>query len=211
MEKVGGRLSPDQALEICNKQDRGNLKIFIGYAPGVGKTYSMLNEGSRRREKYGQDVVIGYVESHTRAETDSQIGELEIVPKKKIIHNNIEMEEMDTEEIIARNPRTVLIDELAHTNVPGSKNKKRYMDVEEILCKGINVLTTLNIQHLESLNDVVFQITGIKVNETIPDHIVQSANEVVVVDLTPDALQNRMRRGNIYDLSKVSQALKNFF
>lgn len=210
MEKSEGRLSPEQALEICNKKDRGNLKIFIGYAPGVGKTYSMLNEGNRRR-KYGQDVIIGYVESHTRAETDSQIGELEIIPKKKIVYNNIEMEEMDTEKIIARNPRTVLIDELAHTNVPGSKNKKRYMDVEEILCKGINVLSTLNIQHLESLNDVVFQITGIKVNETIPDYIIQHASEVVVVDLTPDALQNRMRRGNIYDINKVPQALKNFF
>lgn len=204
------RLSLDEALKICNKEERGNLKIFIGYAPGVGKTFTMLNEGNRRK-KYGQNVVIGYVESHGRAETDSQIGDLEILPRKKVQYNNAEMEEMDTDAIIARKPETVLVDELAHTNVPGSKNKKRYMDVEEILCHGINVITTLNIQHIESLNDVVFQITGVKVKETIPDSIVQRADEVVVVDLTPDALQNRLKRGNVYDIAKVPQALKNFF
>jgi two-component system, OmpR family, sensor histidine kinase KdpD len=200
----------DKPIKIFDKENKGHLKIFIGYAPGVGKTYNMLTEGNRRK-KYSQDVVIGYVESHGRVETDAQIGELEIIPNKKILYNKTEMEELDTEAIIARKPETVLIDELAHTNVPGSKNKKRYQDVEEILRNGINVITTLNIQHIESLNDVVFQITGIKVRETIPDYIVQSANEVVVVDLTPDALQNRLNRGKVYDLEKVPQALKNFF
>jgi len=157
------RLNTEEAFKICDKESKGHLKIFIGYAPGVGKTYTMLTEGNRRR-KYGQDVVIGYVESHGREETDAQIGNLEIIPNKKIIYNKTEMKEMDGEAIIARKPETVLIDELAHTNVPGSKNKKRYQDVEEILCQGINVIATLNIQHLESLNDVVLQITGIKVN-----------------------------------------------
>ncbi|MDP4093836.1 MAG: universal stress protein [Bacillota bacterium] len=204
------RLDPEEAIKLCDKEGKGQLKIFIGYAPGVGKTFTMLTEGNRRK-KYGQDVVIGYVESHKRAETDAQIGNLEIIPRKKVIYNNVVMEEMDTEAIITRKPDTVLVDELAHTNVPGSKNKKRYQDVEEILCSGIKVVTTLNIQHLESLNDVVQQITGIKVNETIPDYIVQRADEVVVIDLTPDALQNRMKRGKIYDLEKVPQALKNFF
>lgn len=190
--------------------ERGRLKIFIGYAPGVGKTYSMLNEGNRRLG-YGQDVVVGYVESHGRSDTDSQIGKLEVIPRKKIMYNGHEMEEMDIEAVKARHPGVALIDELAHTNVPGSKNKKRYEDVEEILQSGISVISTLNIQHLESLNDIVKQITGVPVNETIPDYIVQNANEVVMVDLTPDTLQNRLRRGKVYDMAKVPQALKNFF
>lgn len=204
------RTSPEKALEVCKIQDRGHLKIFIGYAPGVGKTYSMLNEANRRLKR-GQDIVIGYVESHKREETDSQIGELEIIPRKKIEYNGVIMEEMDTDAVIARKPQTVLVDELAHTNVPGSKNKKRYEDVEEILCHGINIITTMNIQHMESLNDVVRQITGITVRETIPDYIVQHADEVVVVDITPDALQNRLKRGNVYNPDKIDNALKNFF
>lgn len=204
------RLSPDEALEKYNREGRGKLKIFIGYAPGVGKTFSMLNEGNRRKG-YGQDIIIGYVESHGRKETDDQIVSLEVIPRQTIPYNGVEMEEMDTAAILARKPYLVLIDELAHTNVPGSKNKKRYMDVEEILSQGINVLTTLNIQHIESLNDIVFQITGIKVNETIPDYIVQHADEAVVVDVTTDALQNRLKRGNVYAMDKVPSALKNFF
>lgn len=204
------RISPEEALKMACNQDRGHLKIIIGYAPGVGKTYAMLNEGNRRLRR-GQDVVIGYVESHQREETDRQIGELEAVPRKKVEYNGVAMEEMDADAIIARKPCIALIDELAHTNVPGSKNKKRYEDVEEILNAGINVITTLNIQHMESLNDVVRQITGITVRETIPDYIVEKADEVVVVDITPDALQNRLKRGNVYNLEKVPQALKNFF
>lgn len=200
----------EKAVKICNKEDKGHLKIFIGYAPGVGKTYSMLSEGNRR-SKRGEDIVIGYVESHGRGETDLQIGDLEVIPKKKVEYSKNVMEEMNTEAIISRKPSTVLIDELAHTNVPGSKNRKRFEDVEEILCSGINVITTLNIQHLESLNDVIRNITGIAVKETIPDYIVENADEVVVVDLTPDALQNRLKRGDVYDLEKVPQELKNFF
>lgn len=204
------RLTPEEALNICKRQDRGTLKIFLGYAPGVGKTYAMLNEANRRL-KYGTDIVIGYVENHGREETDEQIADLEVLPRRKITYNNVELSELDVEAVIKRHPATVLIDELAHTNVPGSKNKKRYEDVLEILAQGINVISTLNIQHLESLNDIVYQITGIRVNETLPDQILQQADEVVVVDLTPDALQNRLRRGNIYNPEKVPQALKNFF
>jgi len=145
------RITPEEALKQCNQENRGKLRIFIGYAPGVGKTYSILNEGNRRLKR-GQDIVIGYFESHQREETDKQIGELEIIRKKKIEYNGVVMEEMDTDAIIACKPQTILIDELAHTNVPGSKYQKRYQDVEEILCNGINVITTLNIQHMESLN-----------------------------------------------------------
>lgn len=200
----------ENADKVFDIKNRGTLKIFIGYAPGVGKTYTMLNEGNRRK-KYGEDVVIGYLETHERSETDKQIGELEIIPRKIIKYNKVEMEEMDTEAIIAKKPQFVLIDELAHFNVPGSKNKKRYQDVEEIILSGINVITTINIQHLESLNDVVHQITGYKVKETIPDYIVQRADEVVVVDLTPEALHNRLKRGNVFPLEKINEELKGFF
>lgn len=204
------RLTPEEALSIYRQQERGTLKIFLGYAPGVGKTYAMLNEANRRL-RYGQDIVIGYVENHGREETDEQVGNLEVLPRKVIEYSGVKLEELDVEAVVKRHPATVLIDELAHNNVPGSKNKKRYQDVLEILEQGINVITTLNIQHLESLNDVVFQITGIRVNETLPDKILQQADEVVVVDLTPDALQNRLRRGRVYNPDKVPQALKNFF
>ncbi|HEY9059375.1 MAG TPA: universal stress protein [Pseudobacteroides sp.] len=204
------RLTPEEALEIVNDQKRGHLKIFLGYAPGVGKTYSMLNEANRRYKR-GKDIVIGYVESHQRAETDSQIGSLEIIPRRNILYNGMSMEEMDTDAIIERSPQVVLVDELAHTNVPGSKYAKRYEDVEEILNHGIDVISTLNVQHLESLNDMVYDITGIKVRETIPDIVVEKADEIVVVDITPDALQKRLKRGSVYKLDKVDQALKNFF
>jgi two-component system sensor histidine kinase KdpD len=210
MEDELRRTTPEEALAEFKKSERGQLKIFIGYAPGVGKTYSMLNEANRRAKR-GQDVVVGYVESHGRKDTDDQIGTLEVIPRQKILYNNVTLEEMDTSAVIARKSQLVVIDELAHTNVPGSKNKKRYEDVAEILKCGISVLTTLNIQHLESLNDVVKRITGIAVRETIPDRIVDQADEVVVVDITPDALQNRLKRGNIYKADKINQALKNFF
>lgn len=204
------RTSPDKAFEISSKQQKGHLKIFIGYAPGVGKTFAMLNEGNRRLKR-GQDIVIGYMEAHDRKETNEQIGNLQAIERKKILYNGILMVEMDTDAVITRRPQIALIDELAHTNVPGSKNKKRYEDVEEILNAGINVITTLNIQHLESLNDVIKTITGIIVRETIPDYIVEKADEVVMIDITPDALQNRLKRGNVYNSEKVPQALKNFF
>lgn len=189
---------------------RGHLKIFIGYAPGVGKTYSMLNEANRRLER-GDDIVVGYLETYGRKETIEQIGNLEIIPRLKIQHDGRCFEEMDTEAIIKRNPKFVLIDELAHTNAPSSKNIKRYEDVEEILNSGINVVSTLNIQHFESLNDIIIQITGIKITETIPDSIINNADEIVVVDLTPTALQNRIKRGILYSSDMADKALKNFF
>ena len=204
------RTSPEEALLKANEKKIGELKIFIGYAPGVGKTYSMLNEGNRNFKR-GHDIIIGYIESHQRKETEGQISSLDIIPRKQIIYNGIKLDEMDTDAIIARNPETVLVDELAHTNVLGSKHKKRYEDVEEILAAGINVVTTLNIQHLESLNDDIKHITGIAVRETIPDRIVQNADEVVVVDITPSALQSRLRRGEVYKPQNVEAALKNFF
>ena len=204
------RITPEEALKIANCRNRGRLKIFLGYAPGVGKTYSMLNEANRRLKR-GKDIVVGYVESHQRVETDSQIGELEVLPRKKIEYNGMVMEEMDTGAVISRRPQVVLVDELAHTNVPGSKYPKRYEDVEEILENGIDVVTTLNIQHLESLNDIIRQITGVTVRETLPDRIVNQADEVVMVDLPPDALQKRLKRGSVYKLDKVDRALKNFF
>lgn len=204
------RITPEEAFEAVKNENRGHLKIILGYAPGVGKTYSMLNEANRRLKR-GEDIVIGYLESHGRIETDKQIENLKIISPKKLIYNNIIMYEMDTEAIIALKPRTVLVDELAHTNVPGSKNRKRYEDVEEILNSGINVISTLNIQHMESLNDIIKKITGVCVRETIPDSIVQNADEIVAIDITPDALQNRLKRGNIYKIETVDRALNNFF
>jgi two-component system, OmpR family, sensor histidine kinase KdpD len=211
MEDFSRRLTPEEALKLaCAKDDKGKLKIFIGYAPGVGKTYTMLNEGNRRKQR-GEEIVIGYVEMHGRAETEKQIGGMEIVPRKKIEYSGKSLEEMDTDAIIKRHPTTVLVDELAHTNVPGSKNKKRYEDVNEILCAGINVITTLNVQHLESLNDVIKQITGVVVRETIPDSVVATANEIVAVDITVEALLNRLKRGDVYKKDKITDALRNFF
>ncbi|CAM2901777.1 universal stress protein [Hathewaya histolytica] len=214
MNSSENRLSPEEALEIVERETlqekRGSLKIYIGYAPGVGKTFSMLNEGNRYL-KDNKDVVIGYVETHGRYDTLNQIGDLAVIPRKKLSYNNKILEDMDVEAIIKRNPSIVLIDELAHTNVPNCERKKRYEDVLYILSKGIDVITTLNIQHLESLNDLVKQITGVTVNETIPDYIVEDADEVVVVDLTPDALQDRLKKGKIYKKENIKRALGNFF
>ncbi len=209
------RITPEEALRKLHEEEGdsskpGQLKIFLGYAPGVGKTYSMLNEANRRKAR-GEDIIIGYLETHGRKETEGEIGKIPIISRKKVFYNGVSMEEMDTEAVIRSKPHIVLVDELAHTNVPGSKNAKRYEDVEEILNAGINVVSTLNIQHLESLNDVIRQITGVKVRETIPDKIVENAYEVVVVDITPDSLQNRLKRGNIYKTENIDRALKNFF
>lgn len=210
MKKDFKRTTPEEALKKLREELSGRLKIYIGYAPGVGKTYAMLNDANSRFEN-GEDIIIGYLESHQRKETENQIGKLETVPRKKVEYNDVIMEEMDTDAIIARKPNTVLIDELAHTNVPGSKNKKRYEDVEEILSQGINVVSTLNIQHLESLNDIVRQITGVTVRETIPDKIIENADEVVVIDIAPTALQTRLKGGYVYKNENVGRALKNFF
>jgi len=189
---------------------RGRLRVYLGSVAGSGKTYAMLNEG-HRRESRGTDVVVGYVETHGRPQTQAQLGDLEVVPRKKVTYRGITREEMDTEAIIARHPKVALIDELAHTNVPGSKHPKRYQDVLEILDAGIDVVTTLNIQHLESLNDLVASITGIRVRETLPDWILDQADEVELVDISPHALRQRMKHGNIYPPERIDASLNNFF
>lgn len=179
-------------------------------AAGVGKTYAMLNEG-RRRKTRGTDVVIGYVETHKRPTTEQQIGDLETVPRKQVIYRGVTLEEMDTEAILARHPQVALVDELAHTNVPGSKHAKRYQDVQELLAAGITVISTLNIQHLEGLNDIVEAITGVRQRETLPDRVLDEADEVELVDIAPDALRARLRHGNVYPPDRASKALENFF
>ena len=189
---------------------RGRLRVYLGAAAGVGKTYAMLNEG-HRRESRGTDIVVGYLETHDRLQTQAQLGDLEVIPRKKVTYRGVTLEEMDTEAIIARHPKVALIDELAHTNVPGSRHAKRYQDVEEILDAGIDVVTTLNIQHLESLNDLVASITGVRMRETLPDRIVDQADEVELVDISPYALRQRMKHGNIYPPNRVDAALNNFF
>ncbi|PMB51310.1 histidine kinase [Fischerella thermalis CCMEE 5201] len=189
---------------------RGKHKIFIGMAPGVGKTYRMLEEGHALKEE-GIDVVIGLLETHGRKETAEMAEGLEIIPRKQIPRGNLTLTEMDTDAILARSPQLVLIDELAHTNVPGSPREKRYQDVEIILQNGIDVYSTMNIQHLESLNDVVARITSIVVRERVPDRILDDADEVVVVDVTPETLQERLVEGKIYAPQKIQQALDNFF
>src|SRR5712692_4481965 len=189
---------------------RGRLRVYLGAAAGSGKTYAMLNEG-HRREGRGTDVVVGYVETHKRPQTQAQLGDLEVMPRKQVTYRGVTLEEMDTEAIIARHPRVVLVDELAHTNAPGSKHPKRYQDVEELLDAGIDVVTTLNIQHLESLNDLVASITGIRVRETLPDRILDEADEVEIIDIAPYALRQRMKHGNIYPPERIDAALNNFF
>jgi two-component system, OmpR family, sensor histidine kinase KdpD len=189
---------------------RGTLRIYLGAAAGVGKTFAMLNEGRRRRE-YGEDVVVGLVESHGRRKTTEQIGDLEVVPRKTMPYRDGVFEELDIDAVLARQPQVALVDELAHTNVPGSRNEKRWQDVDELLEAGINVISTLNIQHLESLNDVVEQITGVKQRETIPDEVVRRADELQLVDLTPLALRNRLARGDVYPPERIDTALANYF
>jgi two-component system sensor histidine kinase KdpD len=188
----------------------GRLKIFMGYAAGVGKTFKMLEEAQDLKAQ-GVDVVIGYFEPHSRKDTIAKTEGLEIVPRKKIEYRESVFEEMDTDAILARRPQVCVVDEYPHTNVPGPDRAKRWEDVEVLLHAGIDVLTTMNIQHLESLNDQVWQITGIRVRETIPDWVVQQADEVVMVDLTPRALLNRLERGVVYGREKAERAMQNFF
>jgi two-component system, OmpR family, sensor histidine kinase KdpD len=189
---------------------RGTLRLYLGAAAGVGKTFAMLNEG-RRRHDYGQDVVVGFVESHGRAKTAAQVGDLEVVPRRDVAYRDGTFEELDVDAILARKPQVALVDELAHTNVPGSRNEKRWQDVEELLAAGINVISTMNVQHLESLNDVIEGITGIRQRETIPDAVVRRADEIQLVDLTPDALRNRLARGDVYPAERIDTALANYF
>lgn len=189
---------------------RGKHKIFIGMAPGVGKTFRMLEEGHRLKSE-GIDVVIGLLETHGRKETAAKGEGLEIVPKKQMLRGEKMLNEMDTDAVIERRPQLALIDELAHTNIPGSLREKRYQDVEEILKAGIDVFSTLNIQHIESLNDLVARITGVVVRERVPDRVLEAADEIVVVDVTPETLEERLLEGKIYAPEKIEQSLENFF
>lgn len=189
---------------------RGHLRIYLGASPGVGKTYAMLSEGHRRAGR-GTDVVIAYVEDHARPNTQALAVGLEVVPRRVMVHRGRPFEELDLDAVIARRPAVALVDELAHTNVPGSRNEKRWQDVEELLAAGIDVITTVNIQHLESLNDVVERITGVTQRETVPDRVVRAADQVELVDMTPEALRRRMAHGNIYGPEKVDEALTSYF
>ena len=206
------RPSPEALLEAARREESraGKLRIFVGAAPGVGKTYAML-ETARARRKDGYDVVVGVVETHGRKETEALLDGLEIVPRRRIEYRGQWLEEMDIDAIIARKPQIVLVDELAHTNAPGSRHPKRCMDVEELLNRGINVYSTVNIQHIESLNDVVAQITGVRVRETVPDRVFDRADSVELVDLTPDDLIQRLKEGKVYVPKQAERALEHFF
>jgi two-component system, OmpR family, sensor histidine kinase KdpD len=203
---------PEEWLEVVSpaSKTRGIFKLFLGYAPGVGKTYSMLSEALRRKGR-GEDVVIGIVETHGRKGVVELASQLEAVKRKQLDYKGTMFEEMDVDAILERKPEVVLVDELAHTNIPGSKHRKRYEDVQELLAANIDVISTLNIQHIESLAPTVHAITGITVRETVPDWVPLSASETLMVDLTPEALQNRMKRGDVYSQEKVQQSLRNFF
>jgi two-component system sensor histidine kinase KdpD len=213
---IATRATPSAATSNALDEDAlpsssgGRLKIYLGFAAGVGKSFRMLEEGNRRRKR-GQDVVIGFIETHGRAGTVEQLGDLEAVPRRKMEYRGVAFEEMDVDAILARRPQICLVDELAHTNVPGSEREKRWQDVEVLLDAGITVLSAFNVQHLESLNDTVFDITSVRVRETIPDAILREADEVTIVDITPRALVNRLKRGDIYQPEKVETALGNFF
>jgi two-component system sensor histidine kinase KdpD len=204
------RPTADALLARIMEKDRARLRIYIGAAPGVGKTYEMLQEAHALRAR-GLDVVIGYVETYGRRDTEAQLKDLEIVPRQKVEHRGVTLEEMDLEAIIRRHPQICVVDELAHTNVPGSRHDKRYADVLDILDAGIHVMTAVNIQHLETLNDAVARATGVRVRETIPDTFLDRADEVINVDVTVEELRNRLREGKIYRPEKVEQALSNFF
>ena len=206
------RPSPEALLEAARREDgrAGRLKIFVGAAPGVGKTYEMLQQ-ARARKRDGYDVVIGVVETHGRKETEALLEGLEAIPRKRLDYKDQSLEEMDLDAVLVRRPQIVLVDELAHTNVPGSRHPKRYLDVEELLAAGINVYSTVNIQHIESLNDVVAQITHVRVRETVPDRVFDRADAVELVDLTPDDLIERLKEGKVYVPKQAERALEHFF
>ena len=204
------RSSGEQLLAKLQADQRARLRIYVGAAPGVGKTYSMLQDAHALRRE-GVDVVVGFVETYGRAETEAKIGDLEIVPRRRIEYRDVVLEEMDLDAILRRRPQLCVVDELAHTNVPGSAHEKRYQDVGAILDAGIGVLTAVNIQHLETLNDAVGRVTGVRVRETVPDTFLDRADEVVNVDVTVQELQSRLRQGKVYKPEKVEQALSNFF
>jgi two-component system, OmpR family, sensor histidine kinase KdpD len=204
--------TPEQWLEETAppQKQQGIFKLFLGYAPGVGKTYNMLSEGIRRKSR-GEDAVIAVVETHGRKAIADLASRLETVPRRQLEYRGAAFEEMDVDAVLARKPQVALVDELAHTNIEGSRNRKRYQDVAEMLDANIDVLSTMNVQHVESLTPLVQSITGVTVRETVPDWVMQRVNEIVLADLTPEALQTRMRRGDIYPQDRVERALGNFF
>lgn len=208
MEPV--RATGDRMLARLDAERRAKLRIYIGAAPGVGKTYRMLVDAHALKAQ-GMDVVLGFVETHGRAETLERIGDLEVVPRRQLAHRDVVLEEMDLDAILIRKPTVCVVDELAHTNVTGSAHPKRYEDVLDLLDHGIGVMTAVNIQHLETLNDAVSRVTGVRVRETVPDTFLDRADEVINVDITVEELRGRMRRGQIYKADKVEQALANFF
>ena len=206
------RPSPEALLEAARREERrlGRLKIFVGAAPGVGKTYEMLQQARARRQD-GYDIVVGVVETHGRKETEALLEGLEVIPRRRLEYKGQWLEEMDLDAIIARHPQIALVDELAHTNAPGSRHPKRYLDIEELLNRGINVYTTVNIQHIESLNDVVAQITHVRVRETVPDSVFDRADAIELVDLTPDDLIERLKEGKVYVPKQAERALEHYF
>jgi two-component system, OmpR family, sensor histidine kinase KdpD len=210
MNENGKRPTPESLLARLKGGEEARLRVYIGAAPGVGKTFQML-EDAHLLKKQGVDIVVAVVDTHGREDTRAMIGDLEQVPLKRIEYRGVIIEEMDLDAVIARAPQIAIVDELAHTNVPGSKNRKRYQDVLALLDTGISVISAVNIQHLESLNDVVSRTTGVRVRETIPDHFLRRADEVVNVDVSVDTLRTRLRQGKIYDVVKIEQALNNFF
>lgn len=211
-DDIGGAGRPDPAsvLAKLHESERARLRVYIGAAPGVGKTYQML-EDAHLLKRQGFDIVIGFIEPHGRADTEALVRDLERIPLRVIEYRSVQLNEMDVDAILARKPQIVIVDELAHTNVPGSRHQKRYEDVLELLDKGISVITAVNIQHIESLNDVVARSSGIHVRETIPDWFLQRADEVVNVDVSVETLRTRLRQGKIYGVEKIEQALGHFF
>jgi two-component system sensor histidine kinase KdpD len=204
------RPAPEHFLSLIRDQQQGRLKVYLGFAPGVGKTYEMLQEGQRLKRQ-GVDVVIGVVETHGRADTAAMIGDLEPIPRRRVEYRGVVLEEMDTDAVLKRRPTVALVDELAHTNAPGGKHSKRYEDVEDLLRAGVHVITTMNVQHLESLYDTVEKFTGVKVKERVPDYVLAQAHQVVNVDLPSEDLLERMRAGKIYPPDRAERALGNFF
>jgi two-component system sensor histidine kinase KdpD len=204
------RRNGEQVLAALQHAVGARLRIYIGAAPGVGKTYSMI-EDAHMFKREGVDVVIGFIETHGRSDTEARIGDLEVMPRRQVDYHGVRLEEMDVAAILARKPQLCVVDELAHSNAPGSRHEKRYQDVLDILDAGIDVLTAVNIQHLETLNDAVGRVTGVRVRETVPDTFLDRADEVVNVDVTVQELQSRLRQGKIYRPENVEQALANFF
>src|ERR1700760_2863109 len=204
------RPTPEQFLSLIRRQNRGRLKVYLGSAAGVGKTYAMLREGHRLKAQ-GVDVVVGIVETHGRADTQQQIGDLEIIPPRVIEYRGVILREMDLDAILARRPTVCLVDELAHTDAPGSRHGKRYQDVEDLLRAGIHVISTVNIQHLESLYDEVERATGVKVKERLPDSVLGEADQIVNVDISAEDLMERLKAGKVYPPDRAERALENFF